>query len=176
MALAFDDRERSVRLKTTSLICEALDLRHLITFSAGEVEYGLEPMRVREVINVREISWLPKAPSYVKGIITLRGDAVPVVDPRNKSGSVAREGAAHTRVVVVEVEGRLMGIVADPASQVVRIPEDPVAPPPAAARGTSQELLIGVGRLNDWLAIFLNADAILTTDERATISSMDRVS
>ena len=110
------------------------ELRQFISFSVGEEEYGLELLRVKEVIRVREITWLPKAPSFVKGIINLRGDVIPIIDLRDKFGLEAKEATAMTRVIVVEVEGKLMGMVVDSASQVVRIPADQIDPPPPVLR------------------------------------------
>ena len=86
---------------------EAEELRQFISFSVGEEDYGLELLRVKEVIRVREITWLPKAPSFVKGIINLRGDVIPIIDLRDKFGLKSREDTAQTRVIVVEMEGRL---------------------------------------------------------------------
>ena len=79
------------------------DLKQFISFSIGEEEYGLELLRVKEVIRIREITWLPKAPSFVKGIINLRGDVIPIIDLRDKFGLEAKEATAMTRVIVVEV-------------------------------------------------------------------------
>jgi len=89
------------------------ELRQFISFSVGDEEYGLELLRVKEVIRVREITWLPKAPSFVKGIINLRGDVIPIIDLRDKFGLEAKEATAMTRVIVVEVDGKLMGMVVD---------------------------------------------------------------
>jgi purine-binding chemotaxis protein CheW len=152
---------------------ETGELRQFISFSVGEEEYGLELLRVKEVIRVREITWLPKAPSFVKGIINLRGDVIPIIDLRDKFGLESREQTAQTRVIVVEVEGRLMGMVVDSASQVVRIPADQIDPPPPVLGGLSQEFITGVGKLEDKLIILLNADAILTVDEKVALSSID---
>ena len=153
---------------------ETGELRQFISFSVGEEEYGLELLRVKEVIRVREITWLPKAPSFVKGIINLRGDVIPIIDLRDKFGLEAREHTATTRVIVVEVEGRLMGMVVDSASQVVRIPVDQIDPPPPVVGGFSREFITGVGKLEDKLVILLNTDAILTVDERDALTSLDR--
>ena len=80
---------------------------------------------------MRQSTWLPKAPSCVKGTINLRGDIIPIVDLRERFGLAAQEQSAMTRVViVVEVEARLVGMVVDSASQVVRIPADQFDPPP----------------------------------------------
>ena len=150
------------------------DLKQFISFSIGEEEYGLELLRVKEVIRIREITWLPKAPSFVKGIINLRGDVIPIIDLRDKFGLESREQTAQTRVIVVEVEGRLMGMVVDSASQVVRIPADQIDPPPPMLGGFSQEFITGVGKLDDKLIILLNTDAILTMDEMKALNTIDR--
>ena len=151
---------------------ESAELRQFISFSVGEEEFGLELLHVREIIREREITWLPKAPSFVKGIINLRGDVIPLIDLRNKFGLERREDTAQTRVIVAEVEGRLIGIVVDSASQVVRIPAGQIEPPPRVLGGFSQELVRGVGKLEDKLVILLNPDTILTADERAKLSSL----
>jgi len=148
------------------------ELRQFISFSVGDEEYGLELLRVKEVIRVREITWLPKAPSFVKGIINLRGDVIPIIDLRDKFGLVAKEATAMTRVIVVEVEGKLMGMVVDSASQVVRIPADQIDPPPPVFGGVSQEFITGVGKIDDKLIILLNSDAILSAEERTQLGSL----
>jgi len=149
------------------------ELRQFISFSVGDEEYGLELLRVKEVIRVREITWLPKAPSFVKGIINLRGDVIPIIDLRDKFGLEAKEATANTRVIVVEVEGKLMGMIVDSASQVVRIPADQIDPPPPVLGGFSQEFITGVGKMEDKLIILLNSDAILTAEERTQLGSLD---
>ena len=106
------------------------DVRQFISFTVGAEEYGLELLRVKEVIRMRQITWLPKAPSCVKGIINLRGDVIPIMDLREKFGFVAQEQTAMTRVIVVEVDGKPVGMVVDSASQVVRVPVDQFEPPP----------------------------------------------
>ena len=148
------------------------ELRQFISFSVGEEEYGLELLRVKEVIRVREITWLPKAPSFVKGIINLRGDVIPIIDLRDKFGLEAKEATAMTRVIVVEVEGKLMGMVVDSASQVVRIPADQIDPPPPVFGGRAQDFITGVGKIDDKLIILLNSEAILTAEERTQLGSL----
>jgi purine-binding chemotaxis protein CheW len=152
---------------------EAEELRQFIGFSVGEEEYGLELLRVKEVIRMRQITWLPKVPSFVKGIINLRGDVIPIIDLRDKFGLESRGDTTQTRVVVVEMEGRLTGLVVDSASQVVRIAVDQIDLPPPVSGGFSQKLITGVGKIDDRLVILLNADSILTVDEKMALSSID---
>ncbi|MGO9310926.1 MAG: chemotaxis protein CheW [Spirochaetia bacterium] len=160
-------------MEATKTLRDTGELRQFISFSVGEEEYGLELLRVKEVIRVREITWLPKAPSFVKGIINLRGDVIPIIDLRDKFGLEPSAQTAATRVIVVEVEGRLMGMVVDSASQVVRIPADQIDPPPPVLGGFSQEFITGVGKMEDKLVILLNVDAVLTVDERIALTAID---
>jgi purine-binding chemotaxis protein CheW len=125
------------------------DLSQLISFMVGEEEYGLDILRVKEVIRVREITRLPKAPSFVRGIINLRGDVIPIIDLRDK-----------------------FGMVVDSASQVVRIPADQIDPPPPIVGGLSAEYVHGVGKLDDRLVILLDIDRILTATERLALDDL----
>ena len=147
--------------------------KKFISFTVGEEEYGLELLRVREVIRVRETTWLPRAPSFVKGIINLRGDVIPIVDLRDKLGLPSRPAEADTRIIVVEVEARLIGMVVDSASQVVRIPAAQIDPPPLLLGGLPQEYISGVGKLDDRLVTLVNVDRILSGEERIALRRMD---
>lgn len=149
------------------------DLNQLISFIVGEEEYGLEILRVKEVIRVREITRLPRAPCFVKGIINLRGDVIPIIDLRDKFGLEHREYTSMTRVIVVDVDGRLVGMVVDAASQVVRIPADQIEPPPPIVGGLSAEYIKGVGKLDERLVILLNIDRILSAQEKVELNRME---
>ena len=150
------------------------DLKQFIGFMVGGEEYGLELLRVREVIRVREITWLPRAPSFVKGVINLRGDVIPIIDLRDKFGLPSRPADADTRIVVVDVERRLIGMVVDSASQVVRIPPTQIDPPPLQLGGLPQEYIAGVGKLDERLVTLVNVDRLLSGEERIALQqSMD---
>jgi purine-binding chemotaxis protein CheW len=141
------------------------EIKQLISFTVGPEEYGLELLRVKEVIRMRQITWLPKAPTCVKGIINLRGDIIPIVDLRDRFGLASIEQTAMTRVIVVEVEGRLVGMVVDSASQVVRVPADQFAPPPSMLGETARGFITGVGKMDGKLIITIDADKILSSAE-----------
>ena len=149
------------------------DLNQLISFIVGEEEYGLEILRVKEVIRVREITRLPRAPSFVKGIINLRGDVIPIIDLRDRFGLERKEYTSMTRVIVVDVDGRLVGMVVDAASQVVRVPADQIDPPPPIVGGLSAEFIKGVGKLDERLIILLNIDRILSIQEKVELERLE---
>jgi purine-binding chemotaxis protein CheW len=146
------------------------EMKQLISFTVGSEEYGLELLRVKEVIRTRQLTWLPKAPSCVKGIINLRGDVIPIVDLRDRFGLPSIEQTATTRVIVVEVEGRLVGMVVDSASQVVRVPADQFDPPPPITGEIDRGLITAIGKVGDRLVIMIDVDRILSTEELGEIS------
>jgi purine-binding chemotaxis protein CheW len=148
----------------------AVEVKQIIGFTIGAEEYGLELLRVREVIRMRQVTWLPKAPSCLKGIINLRGEVIPIVDLRTRFGLRAVESGAATRVIVVEVEGRPVGIVVDSASQVVRVPTDQFEAPPAAIGQASRDFIMEVGKLDDRLIIMIDADKLLDAEEMNQIA------
>ncbi len=155
--------------KESARAAAGADLKQFIGFTVGGEEYGLELLRVREVIRMREITWLPRAPSFVKGVINLRGDVIPIIDLRDKFGLPSRAADADTRIVVVDLEGRLIGMVADSASQVARIPSSRIDPPPLQLGGLPQEYIAGVGKLDDRLVTLVNVDRLLSGDERIAL-------
>jgi purine-binding chemotaxis protein CheW len=146
------------------------EMKQLISFTVGAEEYGLELMQVKEVIRMRQITWLPKAPSCIKGIINLRGDVIPIVDLRDRFGLQSVEQSAMTRVIVVEAEGRLIGMVVDSASQVVRVPADQFDPPPPLVGDRARAFITGVGKMEDKLILTIDADRILHAEEMNQIA------
>jgi purine-binding chemotaxis protein CheW len=149
------------------------NLSQLISFTVGEEEFGLEILRVKEVIRIREITRLPRAPSFVQGIINLRGDVIPIIDLREKFGLEHHDYTSMTRVIVVDVDGQLIGMVVDSASQVVRIPADQIEPPPPIVGGLSAEYVKGVGKLDDRLVILVNIDRIISSEEKLELKKLD---
>jgi len=145
------------------------EMRQLISFTVGSEEYGLELLRVKEVIRMREITWLPKAPACVKGIINLRGDVIPIIDLRERFGLPSQESSAITRVIVVEVEERKVGMVVDSASQVVRVPADQFDPPPHVMGQASRDFISSVGKVGDRLVIMIEVDKILDSTDMTRI-------
>jgi purine-binding chemotaxis protein CheW len=145
-------------------------VKQLISFTVGAEEYGLELLRVKEVIRMRQITWLPKAPSCVKGIINLRGDVIPIIDLRERFGLASQEKSAMTRVIVVDVEGKSVGMVVDSASQVVRVPADQFDPPPSVMGAESRDFITAVGKLGEKLIIMIDIDRILSTEELSQIA------
>jgi purine-binding chemotaxis protein CheW len=159
---------RMAELKSREEI--ATEMKQLISFTVGAEEYGLELLRVKEVIRMRQITWLPKAPSCVKGIINLRGDVIPIVDLRDRFGLASIENTAMTRVIVVEVESQPVGMVVDATSQVVRVPADQFAPPPPMMGRIARDFITDVGKIGERLIILIDVNRILSTEQMNQIA------
>jgi purine-binding chemotaxis protein CheW len=147
------------------------EVKQLIRFTVGDEDYGIELSQVKEVIRTRRVTWLPKAPACVRGIINLRGEVIPIVDLRDRFGLKQAEQTAATRVIVVEVEERRVGIVVDSASQVARIPVDQFDDPPPVMGESTRKVITSVGRQGDTLVIMLDVNRILSAQEMRQIES-----
>jgi purine-binding chemotaxis protein CheW len=141
------------------------EMKQIISFTAGAEEYGLELLRVREVIRMRPITRLPRAPSCVMGIVNLRGDVIPIVDLRARFGLARIEHTAMTRIIVVKVDQKPVGMVVDSTSQVVRLPTDQISPPPPVVGQAVQDFITGVAKLDEKLIILIDVDKILSASE-----------
>ena len=149
------------------------EMRQLIGFHVGREEYGLEILRVREIIRIREITRLPQSPPFVKGILNLRGDVIPILSLGERFGLEGRAEGASSRVIVVKIGGHLVGLMVDSVSTVLRIPADQIEPPPAIIGGLSRGFVVGVGKVGERLVILLDIDRILSKDEQAAVAGMD---
>ena len=144
----------------------------IISFKVGDEEYGLEILKVKEVIKVTEITKLPKAPSFVKGVVNLRGDVIPIIDLREKFGLEKAEESDANRVIVVEIEGKSVGMAVDSVSHVIRINESQIDNPPLVG-GMTGDYIRGVVKLGDRLIVLINVDKILTSEEKIELGKIE---
>ncbi len=145
----------------------------LVTFNVGEEEFGVEILAVREINRMMEITRVPHAPPFVEGVINLRGRVIPVVDLRKRFGLGAIERDKNTRIVVVELGDKVVGFLVDSVSEVLRVPEDLVEPPPPIVGGIDREYLDGVVKLEDRLLILLDLKKLLGSDEREELEGFE---
>ena len=137
------------------------DLLQLVSFHIGGEEFGLNILRVQEIIRIQQLTRVPNSPDYVDGVINLRGKVIPVVALRKRFGL---ENLAHdkqTRIVVVEVKGTVLGFIVDSVSEVLRIPANTVEPPPRLGK-VEREYVSGVGKLDNRLLILLDVDRLMS--------------
>jgi len=134
---------------------------HLLTFLLDREEFGIPVTQVREVIRVSEITRVPQAPAHVRGVANLRGRILAVVELRSRVGLPPAELTPRSRVVVVEVRGRVLGVLVDAVSQVTKVPQASVAPAPEEVLAADVDYLTGVARWDSRLIILLDLEKVL---------------
>lgn len=137
----------------------------LVSFVLDDVEYGIDILSVHEIMRMPDIARLPNTPSFIKGVINLRGNVIPVVDVRERFGFPLAGITDLTRVIVIESMEKLVGLLVDNVHQVVRLPESNIDPPAELVEGVSEEFIKGIGRLNKRLIVILNLRNMLFEEE-----------
>ena len=135
-----------------------------LTFVLGNEEYGIEILRVREIIGIMEITPVPQTPDYVKGVINLRGKVIPVIDQRIKFSMPEVEQTQETCVIVVEVKESLIGILVDSVSEVLDIGREEIEATPQFGQEIDTQFIMGLGKTKGKLIILLDIEKVLTTE------------
>ncbi len=156
--MATVDREHSTR---QDLRVEGTGTMQLVSFRLGQEEYGIEITKVQEIILMGEITKVPQTPEYIKGLINLRSSVIPIVDLRLRFGLPPQEPTEETRIMVVNVTGKTIGIIVDAVSEVLRISGEQISPPPPTVAGLGRDYLTGLVKLDSRLLILLDIDKIL---------------
>jgi purine-binding chemotaxis protein CheW len=144
-----------------------------LTFSLADEEYGIGILKVREIIGMLSITPVPQTPSFVKGVINLRGQVIPVVDLRLKFGMEELEYTERTSIIVVEVKGQAgnipIGIVVDAVSEVVNIKGDDIENTPTFGANLDTNYISGMAKAEGGVKILLDIDRVLSAEELGAI-------
>jgi purine-binding chemotaxis protein CheW len=136
-----------------------------LTFVLAEEEYGLEILKVREIIGMMDITAVPRTPNHVKGVINLRGKVIPVIDLRLKFGMPEIDRTEETCIIVAYVGNIEMGIVVDRVSEVLNIAEAEIEEPPSFGVSVDTDFILGMGKANGRVEILLDISKVLTGTE-----------
>ena len=147
------------------------ELLQVVSFRVGNEEFGLDILRVHEIIRLQELTRVPNSPEFVDGVINLRGKVIPVIALRKRFGLPEQPHDKETRIVVLEIQNMVLGFIVDSVSEVVRIHATTVVPPPRLGE-IEREFVSGVGKLQDRLLILLDVDQIMDAQERPTSSAV----
>ncbi|TLM64984.1 MAG: purine-binding chemotaxis protein CheW [Actinobacteria bacterium] len=146
--------------------------KHL-TFTLDGEEYGLDILKVQEIIGIMPITRVPRTPAFVRGVINLRGKVIPVVDLRLKFGMGTAEDTDRTCIVVVQVAGKnggtVMGTVVDEVSEVIDIAEDAIEETPEFGADIDTDFVLGIGKIGDRVVMVLDIDKVLSASELTAI-------
>lgn len=138
---------------------------HIIGFRVGRETFGVPIRLVHEIVRVPEITAVPESPGFVEGVINLRGKIISVVDLRKRFGERTITPNKKNRILVTEVEGKMVGLIVDAASEVIKIPETEVDLPPSVFEEGELNYVTGVGKLNGRLVIMIDLSKILQKGE-----------
>ncbi|HEV2992272.1 MAG TPA: chemotaxis protein CheW [Candidatus Angelobacter sp.] len=138
---------------------------HIVGFRIGRETFGVPISLVHEIVRVPDITSVPEAPDYVEGVINLRGKIISVVDLRKRFGETEIKAHKKNRILVVEVSGKLVGLMVDAASEVLKIPPSEVDLPPNVFEEGELNYVTGVGKLQSRLIILIDLTKILQKGE-----------
>lgn len=144
---------------------------HLVGFRIGRETFGVPIDLVHEIVRVPEITPVPDSPEFVEGVINLRGKIVSIVDLRKRFGERQITSHKKNRILVVEFEGKMVGLVVDAASEVIKLPHEDIDPPPTVFQEGELNYVTGVGKMKDRLVILVELGKILQRGELKRLSN-----
>ncbi len=157
----------------TQTVQETADpLLQWVTFRLDQEVYGINVMQVQEVLRVSEIAPVPGSPSYVLGIVNLRGNVVTVIDTRKKFGLPPRDMDDATRIVITEVDGQVIGILVDAVAEVLDLRVSAIDTAPNVGNEESARYIQGVASIEGELLILIDLNRLLTEDELTDIAAV----
>ncbi|MFP4248919.1 MAG: chemotaxis protein CheW [Armatimonadota bacterium] len=135
-----------------------------LTFGLADEVYGLEILKVREIIGMMDITSVPRTPEEVVGVINLRGNVIPIIDLRLKFGMRREKRTEETCMIVVDVDGMQMGVVVDRVLEVLDIPMGGIQDAPSFGVDVNTDFILGIGKAGDRVTILLDIARVLNTD------------
>lgn len=156
-------------METSRVATESL--LQLASFELAAEEYAVDIASVQEIVRMTTVTRVPRAPSFVEGVVNLRGKIVPVIDLRRRFGLASLEATKATRIIIVEVLGKTVGLIVDAVREVLRLGSEAIEPTPdLVTNRVDTAYFKGVGKLEDRLIILLDLNRLLTAEE---VSGLD---
>ncbi|TRY33497.1 chemotaxis protein CheW [Aliiglaciecola sp. M165] len=140
-------------------------MREFLTFVLGDEDYALDIMIVKEIRGYEAVTKIANAPAYIKGVINLRGDIVPIVDLRLKFDVGEATYNEFTIVIMLNIGERIVGIVVDEVSDVVKVADEDIKPPPEFGVAFDSSYLYGLAPIDDRMVILINIASLISSDE-----------
>ncbi|MGE5364567.1 MAG: chemotaxis protein CheW [Bacteroidota bacterium] len=145
------------------------DLLQLVSFRIENEEFGVDILKVQEIIRMIQITKVPNSPEFVEGVINLRGRVIPIISLRTKLGLSRIEQDKNTRTIVVDLHGKTIGFIVDEVNEVLRIPAGITETPPSMVSGINADYITSIAKLEDRLLILLDLEKVLTDAEKASL-------
>jgi purine-binding chemotaxis protein CheW len=144
-------------------------MQKFLTFFLASEEYGLEILKVQEIIGLMPITRVPRTPPFVRGVINLRGKVISVVDLRLKFGMPEKEATSETCIIVVQSAGMEMGVMVDKVSEVLAIAAGEIEDAPSFGTAVNTDYILGIGKSQGKVKLLLDIERVLSTNELAAL-------
>ena len=144
-----------------------------LTFQLAEVGYGIEIRHVTEIIGIQKITDVPDMPDFIRGVINLRGKVIPVMDVRLRFNLPSRPYDERTCIIVVNLDGKSVGLVVDEVSEVLEIPAEQIEPAPSSSKGKNRYIQ-GMGKVGEEVKILLDVSRLLYEDELEQLETVSQ--
>lgn len=148
------------------------EMLQVVSFKIGNEEFGVDILKVREINRLVQITRLPNTPNFIEGVMNLRGKIIPVINLRKRLGLGEKNYDKDIRIIVVELNDKIIGFIVDSVSEVLRFSKSIIEPPPELISGIDTEYITGIAKLEDKLLILLDLEKILTADEKETLKEV----
>jgi len=146
-----------------------------VVFNLSNEHYGVSIAAVESIIKLQPITAVPCAPVFVEGVTNLRGKVLPVTDLRKRFGLPLAEPTKDTRIIVVEMNGNIVGMVVDAVSEVLRVPAEAVEPPSPIVTTVDSAFIMGIAKVGERLIILLDLEKVLSPQEKADLQAIQQV-
>src|SRR3990170_2202855 len=144
----------------------------MVGFKVDREFFGVPIEKVKEIVRVPEITHVPDTPEFVEGVINLRGKIVPVVDMRKRLGAKSTGHSRTSRVLILDMEKGVVGLIVDSASEILKISDEAIEPPPELVSSIGGDYITGVGKLNDKLIVMLDLKRLMSADEMKRLNAV----
>jgi len=143
---------------------EVINSIQIVCFKIGNEEYGIDILQVQEILKIPKVTKLPKSSNHVLAVIVLRGRVIPIIDLGKKFGIVSNLSKA-SRAIVVNIEGKQIGLAIDSVSHVVKVDSTEIEPPPPVVKGISGKYIVGIAKLKTGFVVILDINQIFSSEE-----------
>ncbi|MBP7603947.1 MAG: purine-binding chemotaxis protein CheW [Spirochaetes bacterium] len=143
----------------------------IVCFKVGKEEYGIDILRVQEILKLPKITRLPKSADFIMGVMDLRGKVIPIID-LSRRFRIENGGAGEgKRAIVVDIRNKRVGLAIDSVSHVVKVEGKDIEPPPPIVKGISGRYIVGIAKLAEGFVIVLDIEQILTAEELTSLQA-----
>jgi purine-binding chemotaxis protein CheW len=159
-------------MSSTTNLTELSSRREFLAFTLGKEEYGIDIQKVQEIRGYESVTRIANAPEFIKGVTNLRGIIVPIIDMRIKFSLGTPTYDQFTVVIILNISGRVVGIVVDSVSDVINLTPEQTKPAPEMASTFNADYLIGLGTLDERMLILIDIDKLMSSTEMGLIEKM----